>query len=309
MSRKPVLVIMAAGMGSRYGGLKQIDPVDKEGHIIMDFSIFDARKAGFEKVIFIIKKENEKDFRESIGDRMSKIMEVDYAFQELTNLPEGFEVPEGRVKPFGTGHAILSCIDKIGGPFAVINADDYYGSHAFSAIYQYLSTHEDDDKYRYTMVGYVLGNTLTENGHVARGVCETDEHGHLTGIQERTHIEKRGNGAAYTEDDGVTFTDIPIDSIVSMNMWGFTASILKELKERFPLFLKENLKKNPLKCEYFLPSVVGELLEEGKATVEVLKSEDKWYGVTYKEDKPVVVAAIQKLKDEGKYPQKLWEEA
>ncbi|HIQ95463.1 MAG TPA: nucleotidyltransferase [Candidatus Limivivens merdigallinarum] len=309
MSRKPVLVIMAAGMGSRYGGLKQIDPVDKEGHIIMDFSIFDARKAGFEKVIFIIKKENEKDFRESIGDRMSKIMEVDYAFQELTNLPEGFEVPEGRVKPFGTGHAILSCIDKIGGPFAVINADDYYGSHAFSAIYQYLSTHEDDDKYRYTMVGYVLGNTLTENGHVARGVCETDEHGYLTGIQERTHIEKRGNGAAYTEDDGATFTDIPIDSIVSMNMWGFTASILKELKERFPLFLKENLKKNPLKCEYFLPSVVGELLEEGKATVEVLKSEDKWYGVTYKEDKPVVVAAIQKLKDEGKYPQKLWEEA
>ena len=240
---------------------------------------------------------------------MSKIMEVDYAFQELTNLPEGFEAPEGRVKPFGTGHAILSCIDKIGGPFAVINADDYYGSHAFSAIYQYLSTHEDDDKYRYTMVGYVLGNTLTENGHVARGVCETDEHGYLTGIQERTHIEKRGNGAAYTEDDGVTFTDIPIDSIVSMNMWGFTASILKELKERFPLFLKENLKKNPLKCEYFLPSVVGELLEEGKATVEVLKSEDKWYGVTYKEDKPVVVAAIQKLKDEGKYPQKLWEEA
>lgn len=309
MSRKPVLVIMAAGMGSRYGGLKQIDPVDKEGHIIMDFSIFDARKAGFEKVIFIIKKENEKDFRESIGDRMSKIMEVDYAFQELTNLPEGFEVPEGRVKPFGTGHAILSCIDKIDGPFAVINADDYYGSHAFSAIYQYLSTHEDDDKYRYTMVGYVLGNTLTENGHVARGVCETDEHGYLTGIQERTHIEKRGNGAAYTEDDGATFTDIPIDSIVSMNMWGFTASILKELKERFPLFLKENLKKNPLKCEYFLPSVVGELLEEGKATVEVLKSEDKWYGVTYKEDKPVVVAAIQKLKDEGKYPQKLWEEA
>ena len=309
MSRKPVLVIMAAGMGSRYGGLKQIDPVDKEGHIIMDFSIFDAKKAGFEKVIFIIKKENEKDFRESIGDRMSKIMEVDYAFQELTNLPEGFEVPEGRVKPFGTGHAILSCIDKIGGPFAVINADDYYGSHAFSAIYQYLSTHEDDDKYRYTMVGYVLGNTLTENGHVARGVCETDEHGYLTGIQERTHIEKRGNGAAYTEDDGATFTDIPIDSIVSMNMWGFTASILKELKERFPLFLKENLKKNPLKCEYFLPSVVGELLEEGKATVEVLKSEDKWYGVTYKEDKPVVVAAIQKLKDEGKYPQKLWEEA
>lgn len=309
MSKKPVLVIMAAGMGSRYGGLKQIDPVDKEGHIIMDFSIFDAKRAGFEKVVFIIKKENEKDFRESIGDRMSKIMDVEYAFQELSNLPEGFSVPEGRVKPFGTGHAILSCIDKIDGPFAVINADDYYGSHAFKTIYDYLSTHEDDDKYRYTMVGYILGNTLTDNGHVARGVCETDRQGYLTGIHERTHIEKRGEGAAYTEDDGATFAEIPVDSIVSMNMWGFSASILKELKERFPVFLKENLEKNPLKCEYFLPSVVGELLLEDKATVEVLKSEDKWYGVTYKEDKPVVVAAIQKLKDEGKYPQKLWEEA
>lgn len=306
--KKPVLVIMAAGMGSRYGGLKQIDPVDEQGHIIMDFSIYDAVKAGFEKVVFIIKKENEKDFKQCIGDRMSQIVDVAYVYQDLTNLPDGFEVPEGRVKPWGTGHAILSCIDEVDGPFAVINADDYYGSHAFQMIYDYLTTHKDDDKYRYTMVGYVLENTLTDNGHVARGVCVTDENGYLVGINERTHIEKRDGGAAYTEDDGATWTVIPQGSTVSMNMWGFSNSILGELKQRFPKFLEENISKNPLKCEYFLPSVVGELLAEEKATVEVLKSLDKWYGVTYKEDKQVVVAAIQKLKDNGLYPEKLWEE-
>ena len=306
--KKPILVIMAAGMGSRYGGLKQIDPVDAQGHIIMDFSIYDAKRAGFEEVVFIIKKENEADFRESIGNRMSKIMKVSYVYQELSNLPEGFEVPEGRVKPFGTGHAILSCIDAISGPFAVINADDYYGVHAFQEIYDFLSTHQDDDKYRYTMVAYKVENTLTENGHVARGVCTTDEHNHLVAIHERTHIEKRGDQTEYTEDDGQTWTVIPEGSLVSMNMWGFSASILKELKERFPVFLKKNLSVNPMKCEYFLPEVVSDLLSEGKATVEVRKSLDKWYGVTYKEDKPFVVAAIQSLKDQGLYPQKLWEE-
>lgn len=305
---KPVLVIMAAGMGSRYGGLKQIDPVDQQGDIIMDFSIYDAIKAGFEKVVFIIKRENEADFKEAVGNRISKQIEVDYVYQELTNLPDGFSVPEGRVKPFGTGHAILSCIDKIQGPFAVINADDYYGAHAFREIYQYLSSHEDDDKYRYCMVGYILGNTLTDNGHVARGVCSTDEKGYLKDICERVHIERRGEGAAFTEDDGATWTDISVNSVVSMNMWGFSNSILRELKERFPAFLEAGLKTNPLKCEYFLPSVVGELLEEEKATVEVLKSEDKWYGVTYKEDKAVVTAAIGKMKKEGIYPLNLWEE-
>ena len=188
--KKPILVIMAAGMGSRYGGLKQIDPVDAQGHIIMDFSIYDAKRAGFEEVVFIIKKENEADFRESIGNRMSKIMKVSYVYQELSNLPEGFEVPEGRVKPFGTGHAILSCIDAISGPFAVINADDYYGVHAFQEIYDFLSTHQDDDKYRYTMVAYKVENTLTENGHVARGVCTTDEQNHLVAIHERTVIRR-----------------------------------------------------------------------------------------------------------------------
>ena len=294
--------------GSRYGGLKQIDPVDKQGHIIMDFSIYDAVNAGFEKVVFIIKKENEADFKAAIGDRLSKVIDVEYVFQDLNNLPEGYGVPEGRVKPWGTGHAILSCIGTVDAPFAVINADDYYGSHAFQMIYDYLTTHEDDEKYRYTMVGYVLENTLTENGHVARGVCVTDENSYLQKINERTHIEKRGAETAYTEDEGKTWTVIPEGSVVSMNMWGFSESILKELKDRFAKFLDENLEANPLKCEYFLPFVVDELLGEGKATVEVLKSLDKWYGVTYKEDKPVVVAALQALKDSGLYPEKLWEE-
>ena len=307
--KKPVLVVMAAGMGSRYGGLKQIDPVDKEGHIIMDFSIYDAVRAGFKKVVFIIKKENEADFKAAIGDRISKIIEVAYVFQDLNNLLEGYSIPEGRVKPWGTGHAILSCLDEVDGPFAVINADDYYGSHAFQMAYDFLSQNEEGDTYSYMMVGYKLENTLTDNGHVARGVCVTDEDGHLVKINERTHIEKREDGAAYTEDDGKTWVEIPEGSTVSMNMWGFSASILKELKDRFSKFLDENLEGNPLKCEYFLPFVVDELLIEKKATVKVLKSMDKWYGVTYKEDKPVVVAAIQKLKDEGLYPQKLWEEA
>ena len=307
--KKPVLVIMAAGMGSRYGGLKQIDPIDDEGHIIIDFSIYDAIEAGFEKIVFIIKKENEADFKAVIGDRMQEHVQVEYVYQELTNLPEGYSVPEGRVKPYGTGHAILSCIDAIDGPFAVINADDYYGKNAYKMIYDYLSNHEDDEKYRYAMVGYILENTLTENGHVARGVCVTDENHFLTDINERTHIERRPDGtAAYTEDDGATWTELPESTIVSMNMWGFSASLLKELNERFPKFLEENMASNPLKCEFFLPSVVNELLDEGKATVEVLKSQDRWYGVTYKEDKEFVVNAIKALKDSGLYPKRLWEE-
>lgn len=305
---KPVLVIMAAGMGSRYGGLKQIDPVDDQGHIIMDFSMYDARRAGFEKVIFIIKKENEADFRAAVGDRMSQYMEVSYVFQEISNIPEGFEVPEGRVKPWGTGHAILSCIDDIQGPFAVINADDYYGAEAFQLIYDYLSTHRDDEKFRYTMVGYLLRNTVTDNGHVARGVCDMNEAGELVAIHERTRIEKRDGGIAYTEDDGKTWISVPENTIVSMNMWGFTRSILDELKAGFPDFLRKGLEENPMKCEYFLPEVVSRLLGEDRAAVSVLESRDKWYGVTYKEDKPVVVAAIQKMKEDGLYPGNLWEE-
>lgn len=308
MKKEPVLVIMAAGMGSRYGGLKQMDPVGSNGELIIDFSIYDALKAGFKKIVFIIKKEIEADFKEVIGDRISKQCEVAYVYQDLNNLPEGFEKPADRVKPWGTGHAILSCQGVVDGPFAVINADDYYGSHAFQVIYDYLKDAQDDDKYRYVMVGYMLENTLTDNGHVARGVCSTDDAGYLTGIKERTRIEKKDGGAAYTEDDGATWTMIPAGSTVSMNMWGFTESILPELNNRFAAFLEENLPKNPLKCEYFLPDVVGALLKEDKATVKVLKSADRWYGVTYKADKPVVVEAIKKLKDEGRYPEKLWED-
>ena len=306
--KKPVLVIMAAGMGSRYGGLKQIDPVDEEGHIIMDFSIYDAKRAGFEKVVFIIKRENEDDFKEAVGRRIEKVMEVAYVFQELSNIPDGFEIPQGRIKPWGTAHAVLSAIDEIDGPFAVINADDYYGRHAFQAIYDYLTTHEDDEKYRYTMVGYRLKNTVTDNGHVARGVCGLNADKELVNVTERTRIEKRNGGIEYSENDGKTWTKIDGDTLVSMNMWGFTHSIVEEIRDGFPAFLESGLKENPLKCEYFLPAVVSTLLEEGRATVKVLESEDKWYGVTYKEDKPVVVAAVQELKDKGLYPQRLWEE-
>ena len=306
--KKPVLVIMAAGMGSRYGGLKQIDPVDDQGHIIMDFSIYDAKRAGFGKVVFIIKRENEKDFKEAVGHRMEQVMDVAYVFQDIDQIPDGFQVPEGRVKPWGTAHAVLSAMDEVDGPFAVINADDYYGRHAFQVIYDYLTTHEDDEKYRYTMVGYRLKNTVTDNGHVSRGICELDSEKRLVAINERTRIEKRDGGIAYSEDDGTTWTKLDPDTLVSMNMWGFTHSILDEIKAGFPAFLEKGLAENPMKCEYYLPSVVSGLLEEGKATVTVLESEDKWYGVTYKEDKPVVVAAIQALKDAGIYPQHLWKD-
>ncbi|MBQ7065570.1 MAG: nucleotidyltransferase [Lachnospiraceae bacterium] len=305
--KNPVLVILAAGMGSRYGGLKQIDPVDAQGNKIIDFSIYDAMKAGFKKVVFIIKKENEQDFRSCIGDAVSKYMEVEYVFQDLKKVPNGFEIPEGRVKPWGTAHAILCCKDTVKEPFAVINADDYYGRSAFQTLYDYLTTHEDDELYRYAMVGYELGNTLTENGSVARGCCVTDENGYLVTIAERTQIVKTENGAAYSEDGGETFTDIPLDTPVSMNMWGFTPSIMAELEKAVNRFFKEGVESNPLKAECFLPIEVDKLLKDKKATVEVLSSKDKWFGVTYKEDKPFVMESIQKLKDAGVYPDKLWE--
>ncbi len=304
---KPVLVVMAAGMGSRYGGLKQMDPMDQAGHVILDFSVYDAMLAGFEKVVFIIKKENEEEFKECVGDRIAKRMQVEYAYQELTALPDGFEAPEGRVKPFGTGHAVLCARDKVDGPFAVINADDFYGRHAFEVIYDYLSQPKTGDTYQYVMVGYIMENTLTENGHVARGVCQIDDGGHLVEIHERTRIEKRGDVTAYTEDDGATWVTIPAGSTVSMNMWGFEENLMEELEKRFPAFLEENLEKNPLKCEFFLPSAVQELMEENKAVVTVLKSEDRWYGVTYKEDKETVMKAIAEFKANGVYPDKLWE--
>lgn len=305
---KPVLVVMAAGMGSRYGGLKQMDPMDDYGHVILDFSVYDAMLAGFEKVIFIIKKENESLFKERIGNRMSKKIQVEYVYQELDNLPEGFKVPEGREKPFGTGHAVLSCKDKVHGPFAVINADDFYGRDAFQMIYDYLLSNQEKGVYQFAMVGYLLENTLTENGHVARGVCQVDDRGFLADIHERTRIEKHGDGAAYTEDEGKTWEDLPEGTIVSMNMWGFSQEMMEELKKGFPVFLQENLSKNPLKCEYFLPFAVEELMEQGKARVKVLKSKDRWYGVTYQEDKGTVMQAVSDFKQKGVYPRQLWED-
>lgn len=306
--QKPVLAVMAAGMGSRYGGLKQIDPVGPSGEVIIDYSLFDARRAGFEKVVFIIKHEIEDDFKAVIGERISKVMQVEYAFQQLDILPEGYTVPEGREKPWGTAHAVLAAKSVIDGPFAVINADDYYGPEAFQKIYDYLATHQDDEKYEYAMVGYHLRNTLTEHGHVARGVCEVGEDGFLQRVTEHVKIVKDGNDAKFTEDEGKTWESLPGETTVSMNLWGFTPSFLKETETRFSTFLDRTLTANPMKGEYFLPSVVSALIDEDKARVQVLTSKDKWYGVTYKEDKPVVVAALRSFIDAGVYPEKLWEE-
>ncbi len=303
---KPVLVIMAAGMGSRYGGLKQLDPVGNHGQLIIDYSIYDARRAGFETVVFVIKPEIEEDFKRCIGDRVSKSMDVRYAYQLKEDLPEGYCVPEERRKPWGTAHAALAARNVVDGPFAVINADDYYGPEAFREIYGYLSAHADGDVYEYVMVGYLLKNTVTENGTVARGVCEETADNFLTRVTERTKIEK-GEPPRYTEDDGQTWTELSEDTIVSMNMWGFTRSFLDEAWARFPAFLDKALAENPAKAEYFLPTVVSQLIDEGKARVKVLRSEDKWYGVTYREDKPAVVAAIAEKTASGLYPDNLWE--
>jgi len=306
MKQKPVLVVMAAGMGSRYGGLKQIDPVGSQGEAILDFSLFDAHRAGFETAVIIIKQAIAKDFMDTVGKRLERCpMEIRYAYQELTCLPEGYAVPEGRTKPWGTCHAVLCAKDVIGdAPFAVINADDYYGPAAFRVIYEALCNAEDGAKYNYCMVGYRLGNTVTENGSVARGVCQVDN-GYLSGVVERTRIEKYDGGIHFTED-GENWTDLPEDTQVSMNMWGYTPSFLREIADRFPAFLDRALAENPLKAEFFLPFAVESLLTEGKAQVKVLYSPDKWYGVTYAADKPVVVAALQEKTRQGLYPDGLW---
>jgi len=306
---KPILVVMAAGMGSRYGGSKQMDAVGQNGEAIIDYSIYDAIKAGFRKVIIITKKEIESKFKELVGNRISKHIEVKYAYQELDNLPKGYKVPEDRVKPWGTCQAVLSAKELIDAPFAVINADDYYGPDAFKIMYEFLSNCQDTDKYNFAMVGYILGNTLTENGHVARGICTVDENGYLQDVTERTRIEKTEDGAKFTEDNENTWTKLSIDSIVSMNLWGFSQSFLEEAEKRFPSFLDTALKSNPLKGEYFLPGVVNNLLDEGKASIKVLKSSDKWYGVTYQADKEVVVNAILEKHKNGQYKTPLWGES
>ena len=306
--KKPVLVVMAAGMGSRYGGLKQIDPVGSHGEAILDYSLFDAHEAGFETAVIIIKKAIEKDFMETVGARLKKCpMEIRYAYQEIEKIPEGFAIPAERTKPWGTSHAVLCAKDEIdGAPFAVINADDYYGKSAYQVIYNQLTQAQDGEYYDFCMVGYQLGNTVTDNGSVARGICSTDENGYLTQVVERTKIEKYEGGIHFTEDDGATWTDVPANTNVSMNMWGFTPVFLDEIAARFPEFLSVDVPKNPVKAEFFLPRTVSELLSEKKATVKVLESADKWYGVTYAADKPQVVAALKAMAEAGLYPDGLW---
>ena len=305
---KPVLVVMAAGMGSRYGGLKQLDPVGNHGQLIIDYSIYDARRAGFETVVFVVKHAIEDAFRAGIGDRLSRVIDVRYAYQELDDLPAGYAAPAGREKPWGTCHAVLAARHVVDGPFAVVNADDYYGPEGFREIYDYLAGHPDRPGcYEYAMVGYRLGNTVTENGSVARGICEEDGGNFLRRVTERTRIEADGADARFTEDGGETWTHLSGDTIVSMNLWGFNRSFMDEAEARFPSFLDRTLSENPLKGEYFLPSVVSELLGEGKARVKVLRSADKWYGVTYREDRPVVLGAIAGMTAAGLYPDRLWE--
>ena len=304
---KPYLVVRAAGMGSRYGGLKQIDPVGPNGEIIIDYSLYDARKAGFETVVFIIKKEIEKDFKESIGSRIPADMKAIYVFQNIDDLPEGYSVPAERVKPWGTAHAVCAAREVIAGPFAVINADDYYGADAFNVVYDYLANSKGGDVYDFAMVAYELENTLTENGYVSRGVCVTDANDMLENVTEHTHIEKDDMwGAKFTEDGGESWHPLASDTLVSMNLWGFTADFIKEAWDGFPEFLDKAIETNPLKGEYYLPSVVTKLIDSKKATVKVLHCTDKWYGVTYKEDKPKVVVALKQMHDCGMYPENMW---
>lgn len=300
---KPTLVIMAAGMGSRFGGCKQITPVDDAGHVIMDYSIYDALQAGFGKIVCVIKPEMEADFRAVIGDRIAKKADVAYAYQTIDRLPEGYSVPEGRVKPWGTAHAVLCAADEIEGDFAAINADDFYGRGAFRAAADFLRG--DHAENEHAMVGYLIENTLTENGYVSRGVCEGDSDGMLRVITERVHIEPRPGGAAYIEEgEGEVF--IPAGTRVSMNMWAFSHSILDEMRKRFITFLNTRAVENPLKAEYYLPSVPDALIREGRARVHLLETKERWYGVTYHEDLAAVQAAMARLRTQGVYPEKLW---
>ena len=300
--QQPALIIMAAGMGSRFGGLKQITPVGDRGEIIMDFSLYDAWKAGFRKAVFVIKREREADFRAIVGPHVENRMEVRYAVQELEDLPAGFAVPEGRVKPWGTAHAVRACRRDIDGPFAVINADDFYGPGAYAALYDFLTSGAGENEH--AMVGYRLRNTVTEHGHVSRGICQSRD-GCLTDITERTHVEKRGDNAAYTED-GETFVELPGDTLVSMNFWGFQKGMMEAFDRRFEDFLRSDVPKNPEKAEYFLPSVANAEMREHGARIHLLPCEETWYGVTYREDLPTVQAAVARMKAAGIYPQVLW---
>lgn len=301
----PTLAIMAAGLGSRYGGMKQLDPIGPNGEIIVDYSVFDAKKAGFEKVVFIVRKELLSAFRESIGQRIEGQIETRYVLQEPENLPDGFSAPPERSKPWGTAHAVLCCEREIDGPFAVINADDFYGPGAFSLLYRFLTKPAvPDGKYHYGMVGYMLENTLTENGSVSRGICEISKEGFLESLCERTHIMRR-NGTVQDTEDGSVWITLKPGSVVSMNCWGFEPDIFDEIRAGIPGFFEHN-RGNLLKAEYFLPDVVNSLLARGKADVKVLRTDEKWFGVTYHEDKEAVTAAVRRMTAENKYPERLW---
>ena len=300
------LVIMAAGMGSRYGGLKQLDPITEYGEFIIDFSIYDALRAGFDKVVFIIKRENYDAFKETVGNRIDGNIKVEYAFQDIDALPEGITVPEGRVKPWGTAHAVLCAADKIDGNFAVIKADDFYGYDAFKKIYDFYQSEESRacGKAHFAMSGYVLKNTLTENGHVSRGICSCDENEKLTSIIERTKIMRLEDGRVAYGDDG-EWVELDEESVASMNCWGFTPAILEHIKEGMTGFFNSP-KFDPLKSEYYLPSAVTEMMNAGTCDVKLLRTSAKWYGVTYHEDKEYVVSQIKKMIDDGLYPNGLW---
>ena len=323
MTAKPTLVIMAAGMGSRYGGLKQVEKMTDTGEIILDFSLYDAMMAGFDRAVFVIREEHRELFRELVDERAGRFMKVEYAYQDRGDLPEDIrkameeQVPgifETREKPWGTGHAIYACRDLIDGPFAVINADDYYGPEGFVSIYEFLNGSNEgstasaggEEPMRLCMAGYILSNTITENGHVARGVCMMDEEGYLTDINERTMIMRRPEGIAFSEDEGESWTVLPEDSLVSMNFWGLPAGMIDALSGGLAGFLADAFPANPQKCEYLLPAVIDDLIRDEKATVKVIPCHEKWCGVTYKEDKEDVKQELQAKKDKGLYPEKLW---
>ncbi len=306
MDNKPVLLVMAAGLGSRYGGLKQMDPIGPDGELIIDYSLHDAMRAGFERAVLVINQKNEADFRDVIGTRAGKHIRIDYAFQQLNDIPTGFSIPKGREKPWGTGHAVLAARKLIDGPFAVINADDYYGPEAFKTMYDFLSSSKDDEVYHYCMISYRIENTLTENGTVSRGICGSDAAGNLCGLTERTKIRRLEDGRIAFTEDGENWTEIPEGTPVSMNLFGFTASMMKELEIAFRKALPKILEENPLKGEFYLPGAVSSLIEAGKADVRLLMSSDKWYGVTYREDRPGVVEAMREKADAGLYSRPLW---
>lgn len=311
MTKEPTLIIMAAGMGSRYGGLKQVEKMTDTGEIILDFSLYDAMMAGFKRVIFVIREEHREIFRELVDERAGRYLQVEYAYQKLTDIPEGVAVPADREKPWGTGHAIYACRHLIDGPFAVINADDYYGATGFASVYDYLMEHGESGQpvMELCMAGYLLQNTISENGHVARGVCETDDKGYLSSITERTKIMRRPEGIAFglpAEGDDYVWTVLPEDTLVSMNFWGLSGDMMQAVSDGLTSFFTDIVPKNPLKGEYLLPVIIDGLIQSGRARVRVIPCREKWCGVTYKEDREAVKAELQSKKDKGLYPDRFW---